>query len=66
MFTGPTELYDLDEDLGEAHDLAAQRPDLVARLEAMMTEAHVDHPNWRVSGEPEAEQPRPGDGRPRF
>lgn len=48
MFTGKTVLYDLSQDIHEDHDLAADHPDVVKRLEAMMDEAHVDHPNWQV------------------
>jgi len=46
MFTGKTELYDLSADPSESNDVAAQHPELVARMEAMMTEAHVPNPNW--------------------
>ncbi len=66
MFTGQTELYDLDTDLGEAHDLAAEQPDVVSRLEVLMNEAHVPHPNWKPRGTLESSQPVPGDGRARF
>ncbi|MCA9196159.1 MAG: arylsulfatase [Planctomycetales bacterium] len=48
MFSGKTELYNLDSDIGETTDVAQQHPDIVARLEAMMDEAHVPHPNWKV------------------
>jgi arylsulfatase A len=36
----PLELYNLANDLGEQHDLAAEHPDIVAKLAAMMAEAH--------------------------
>ncbi len=49
MFHGKTELYDLSTDLGETRDLAKQHPEIVARLEAHMNEAHVDNPNWKVA-----------------
>ena len=48
--TGSTELYDLSKDLGEQTDIANQHPDVVQRLERMMAEAHVEHPNWQPSG----------------
>ncbi|MEO1614692.1 MAG: arylsulfatase [Planctomycetota bacterium] len=48
--TGPTELYDLSEDLGEANDIAEAHPGIVERLEAMMDEAHEPHPNWQPRG----------------
>jgi arylsulfatase A len=43
------ELYDLNKDGSEATDLAAQRPDLVARAAALMKEAHVEDPNWPMA-----------------
>ncbi len=46
--TGPTELFDLTEDIGEASDVAADHPDIVAQFEAMMDEAHVPNPAWRA------------------
>ena len=48
MFTGKTELFDLSTDLGEENDVAAQHPDLVAKMEAIMAEAHVPSPRWEV------------------
>ena len=50
MFHGETELYDLSQDIAEAKDVAADHPDVVKKLEAMMDEAHVPHPNWKVRG----------------
>ena len=41
MFTGKTELYNLKDDLGEKSDVAAQHPDVVKRLEAMMQAGHT-------------------------
>lgn len=40
------ELYDLQEDLGETRNLAAERPDLVKRLAAIMAGAHVPNEHW--------------------
>ncbi len=40
------EVYDLQEDLGETRNLAAERPDLVKRLAAIMAEAHVPNEHW--------------------
>lgn len=42
----PIELYDLATDAGETKDLAAQKPELVARAQAIMQEAHRPDPNW--------------------
>lgn len=40
------ELYDLSQDVGETRDLAAAKPDLVARAEALMKSARTEDPNW--------------------
>ena len=45
---GPIELYDLAKDESESNDLARQHPELVAKAEALMKEAHTDDPNWPV------------------
>jgi arylsulfatase A-like enzyme len=65
MFSGTTQLYNLDQDLGEARDVAAQHPTIVKELEGFMAEAHRPHPNWKPRGSL-GNQPPPGDGRPRF
>lgn len=44
----PTELYDLETDIGETADLAAQHPEVVRRLEECMDRAHTDSPDWPV------------------
>ena len=40
------ELYDLKTDPAEAKDLAADRPEVVAKAEALIRRAHIDDPNW--------------------
>jgi arylsulfatase A-like enzyme len=40
----PLELYDLSADEGEKHDVAADHPQIVARLQAIMSSSHVDAP----------------------
>ena len=42
----PLELYDLKSDPGEAKDLAAANPEIIARAESLMKAAHTDDPNW--------------------
>lgn len=42
----PVEIYDLATDVRESNDLAAAKPDLVARATALMQQARVDDPNW--------------------
>jgi len=47
-FGGPIELFDLKKDLGEAMDVAAQNPEVVAALRALMVKAHVPSPLWKL------------------
>ncbi len=42
----PIELYDLKADIGEAHDVAAEHPDVVERINKIMTTARRDDPNY--------------------
>ncbi len=39
-----TELYDLKSDVGESHDVAAAHPDVVARMEAILSREHQRSP----------------------
>lgn len=38
----PIELYDLETDVSEAHDVASEHPQIVERIKRIMKEAHVD------------------------
>ena len=42
----PVELYNLKDDLGESKDLAAEKPELVAKAVTLMQLARVADPNW--------------------
>ena len=42
----PTEIYDLASDAAESTNLAATRPDLTARAEAIMKAAHTPDSHW--------------------
>jgi len=48
MLTGEIELYDLEADIGETTNIAAQHPDIVAQARQFMEEAHVSDPRWQV------------------
>ena len=51
---GKIELFDLEADLGEKNDLAAERPDVVQRLRASFD-------NWRKQMAPRIRKPGPGE-----
>ena len=40
------ELYDLGKDVAEASDIAAEHPDVVQKLTAIMQREHVPSPLW--------------------
>jgi arylsulfatase A-like enzyme len=42
----PIEIYNLKTDAAESNNLAAEKPEHVAKAEAMMRSARVDDPNW--------------------
>ena len=42
------ELYDLSKDVGETHDVAADHPEVVAELNAIFREAHVDAEEFKM------------------
>lgn len=46
----PIQLYDLTNDLGEKTDVAAQHPELVARIAELMRTEHVDNEFWKIPG----------------
>jgi arylsulfatase A-like enzyme len=58
---GALELYDLDTDLGEAHNVASDHPDVVAALATIMEQEHVRDERWLPSGTRRADPP-PGNG----
>lgn len=42
------EIYNLDEDLAEARNVAAERPDVVARLTELMRKSHRDEGEFKI------------------
>ncbi len=48
MLTGKVELYDLVADLREKENVAAAHADIVARLTAVLDQAHVPSPLWQI------------------
>jgi arylsulfatase A-like enzyme len=43
---GPLELYDLKADLSEKRDVAAEHPDVAARIDAYLRSARTESPHW--------------------
>lgn len=48
LMTGKIELFDLSKDLAEANNVAEANPDIVKQAVALIDEAHVAHPAWKV------------------
>ncbi len=53
----PLELYNLKSDLGEQHNVAAQNPEVVAKIEEYLKTARTDSDLWPIK------QPAPGPSR---
>jgi len=43
---GPIELYDLNADLSETHDIAADHPEIIEKMKQLFTEAHTESAIW--------------------
>lgn len=48
----PVELYNLSSDLGEQNNVASQHPEVVARLEKLMDEAHTPYKDYAFATAP--------------
>jgi arylsulfatase A-like enzyme len=46
----PLELYNLKNDVGETHNIAAGHPDVVQKIEGYLRTARTDSPYWPVEG----------------
>ena len=61
---GECRLYNLADDLGEEHDLAAEKPEIVERMKAVIKREHTPSPIFRVTLPAGTEQQTPAsDGR---
>ncbi|MEO6244627.1 MAG: hypothetical protein ABIQ12_04250, partial [Opitutaceae bacterium] len=47
--TAPIELYDLNSNLAEKPDVAAQHPDVVARAAGLFKSARFDNEHWKLA-----------------
>jgi arylsulfatase A-like enzyme len=45
---GPLELYDVERDIGEVHNVAADHPDVVARIETLLRDSRTESPDFPV------------------
>jgi arylsulfatase A-like enzyme len=52
---GAVELYDLRNDVGETHDVAARHPEIVRRVEGIMRREHVESEDWPASATSESQ-----------
>jgi len=48
---GPIELYNLKEDIGEKNNIAAENPDIVAKMAEYMKSARTPSKDWPMPGE---------------
>ena len=44
----PVELYDLDRDIGETHDVASDYPEILARLTGYINSARTESEHWEI------------------
>jgi hypothetical protein len=51
---GKLELYDLESDIGEEHNVADKHPEVVAKIEANLKTARSDNPDWPIRRDPPA------------
>ena len=47
----PLKLFDLPNDIGEQHDVAAENSDVVAKIETYLATARTESPNWPVQSQ---------------
>ncbi len=53
-YGGKLELYDLDQDIGEEHDVADANPEIVARIETYLKTARSENAEWPIRPQPRA------------
>jgi hypothetical protein len=53
---GPLELYDLRSDPMEQSNISTKHPDVVSRIEGIITEQHERNPNWTPTESPANKQ----------
>jgi arylsulfatase A-like enzyme len=58
---GPLELYKLPDDIGESKNIAAQNPDVAAKIEAYLKTARTDSPEFPINHGQNAGKKNSGD-----
>jgi uncharacterized sulfatase len=48
MLTGKTQLFEIGKDIGERNDVAADHPQVVAKMEGIMDASHTPSQRWKV------------------
>jgi arylsulfatase A-like enzyme len=61
----PVRLYNLEKDLGEENDIAAEHPDLVAQLKTKMADAYEPSDRWTFPAPPAKKEGRRANADPR-
>jgi arylsulfatase A-like enzyme len=52
QYGGKLELYNLDQDIGEEHNVAASNPEVVARIESYLKTARSESSDWPIHKQP--------------
>ena len=45
---GEIELYDIENDIGEENNLAANHPEMISKINGIMEKEHGEHPRYRL------------------
>jgi arylsulfatase A-like enzyme len=53
---GKLELYDLERDIAEEHNVADQHPQIVAKIAAYLQTARSENPDWPINPDPPAKR----------
>jgi arylsulfatase A len=48
----PIELYNLKNDLGETKDLAAANPEIVKKVQALLSASRIENPDFPIDERP--------------
>jgi arylsulfatase A-like enzyme len=57
QWKAPLELYNLSNDVGETHNVAADHPEVIAKIETYLSTARTDSPDWPIRPAPVKKTP---------